>query len=193
MAPNDGISESGDSSADVTALAEVTALGGDQGGSHIDQGGAGGSPGLDAGPDSADVTADEDDDGIDDHSDNCPAMADHDQDDRDADGLGDVCDPCPDLTDASGAPEACAPECEAGLIESRPCPVRDREERTCVDGRFGEWIGSDANACEDGAMQERACEGAPSIVQTRVCVDGVLTDWTVCLPDCVPGDLEQRA
>ena len=57
------------------------------------------------------------------------------------------------MTDASGAPEACAPECEAGLIESRPGP-RPRGD----GGVWGEF-----QACvaelegEDFSVDEREC------------------------------------
>ena len=60
------------------------------------------------------MTPDTDEDGIVDPEDNCPNVANADQDDGDGDGVGDVCDNCPDDTntdqadaDSDGVGDAC--------------------------------------------------------------------------------------
>lgn len=50
------------------------------------------------------VTADQDEDGIADPLDNCPADHNPDQEDLDQNGVGDACDPSPD-TDGDGVPD----------------------------------------------------------------------------------------
>ena len=64
-----------------------------------DDGGVG-TPGADAGP-----GVDTDSDGRPDVSDNCPALANPDQDDEDGDHVGDACDPCPIVAHAAGDPD----------------------------------------------------------------------------------------
>jgi len=49
------------------------------------------------------MTPDRDDDGIGDPDDNCPTIANADQDDGDGDGVGDACDNCPDNANADQA------------------------------------------------------------------------------------------
>ena len=60
------------------------------------------------------VAPDDDEDGVPDLADNCPADVNEGQEDGDEDGIGDVCDNCPDLpnvdqedVDADGIGDAC--------------------------------------------------------------------------------------
>ncbi|MFT6726682.1 MAG: endonuclease/exonuclease/phosphatase family metal-dependent hydrolase [Flavobacteriales bacterium] len=71
------------------------------------------------------VTADMDGDGIEDETDNCPSLANADQQDSDIDFLGDICDNCPndanaDQADwnANGIGDACEDSDSDGLLDS---------------------------------------------------------------------------
>ena len=170
------------------------------GGTDISGGSPGGTdrpdaaaPGGSSGPDAAlPGTDDLDDDGVVDARDNCPALANNNQSDVDADGLGDVCDPCPEVSDPTGEPAACAPECETGLSESRPCPFGERELRTCVEDAWTPWSGCAEPPCVLGAVEVLPCEGAPAVSQTRECLAEGWGPWSVCAPECVPGDVQVR-
>jgi hypothetical protein len=71
---------------------------------------------ADVRPDTPNLMADSDGDGIPDALDNCPTMPNPDQRDHDADGRGDVCDLCPHIaeavdvdTDGDGVGDGCDP------------------------------------------------------------------------------------
>ena len=101
--------------------------GGTTGGAE-NPGGQGGGP-ADAGPPADGPTGpagDRDDDGVPDDTDNCPALANHNQEDADEDGLGDICDVCPAVadpsqvdTDEDGLGDACDPNTPMGPPEDR--------------------------------------------------------------------------
>jgi hypothetical protein len=158
-------------------------------------GGKGGAGGGAQTPDAALPPAeDADDDGVVNGEDNCPVEANNNQDDRDADGLGDACDPCPDLSDPSGDPLACAPECEVGVTERRPCPDGvNTESRECAASLWGPWSGCPTE-CVPGTRESRACADAPAISQSRDCdAAGAWGPFTECVAECAPGSMQVRA
>ncbi len=159
--------------------------GGSPAGGHGGAGGAGGTP---------DPDRDTDDDGVPDARDNCPTAANNNQDDGDEDGLGDVCDPCPATPDPTGDPAACAAECEAGVVESRPCVGVDvREERTCFDGVWGPYSGCpEPPECAAGETDAQPCPEAPAVNRVRQCVDGRWGAFSACEPECAPETVETR-
>lgn len=78
-----------------------------------------------------DLGCDDDDDGIVDVNDNCPAVANPGQEDGDSDGVGDACDNCPSLPnpnqadcDADGIGDACDPDTDNDGVPnaSDACP-----------------------------------------------------------------------
>jgi len=95
------------------------------------------------------MTPDSDDDGIADPDDNCPTIANADQDDADGDDVGDVCDNCPDDANAD---QADADSDGVGNV----CDNCRTEPNPDQDDADGDGIG---DACD-----QPACCGAASPV-----------------------------
>lgn len=116
------------------------------------------------GPDAVGMTGpDQDGDGVDDASDNCPMKSNPDQGDEDSDGLGDACDNCVALANADqldanddGIGDACmcdAPvvECTDGMAGPYPCAGVDMLGRVS----FSDMGGRSGNAVWGGVVSGR--------------------------------------
>jgi cysteine-rich repeat protein len=113
---------------------------------------------------------DSDGDGVEDASDNCPAVSNPDQIDQDADGLGDVCDNCPtDVGDECGVVEVCGNGVVGGT------EICDENAQSCVTGSG--YSGS--QACN------LTCDAWIACVTSESCGDGVQNGSEQC-------DLEEQ-
>ncbi len=122
---------------------------------------------------------DADDDGVPDDRDNCPAVANHRQEDTDGDGAGDACE---------GA-------CDGGAIEDRTCGLNGggQQARFCEGGAWGAWTPcDDPDECANGAREEAACDDGG--VRARTCDGGRWGAWADCAaaPRCADGDTEHN-
>jgi PKD repeat protein len=90
---------------------------------------------------SADINLnnDADDDGISNESDNCPLVANPNQDDTDGDGVGDSCDVCPGFDDLVNADDDSIPD------DCDNCPLIDNPNQQDTDG---DSVGDLCDACE---------------------------------------------
>ena len=122
------------------------------------------------------VCADADQDGVCDADDNCPAVANANQEDADADNVGDACDNCPadanaDQADADndGIGDACEPVEDAdgdGVPDAEDnCPAVANRNQADADG---DGIG---NACDD---DYNGVPEFPSMVVPAVSLIGML-------------------
>ncbi|UCF09888.1 MAG: thrombospondin type 3 repeat-containing protein, partial [Candidatus Bipolaricaulota bacterium] len=129
-------------------------------------------------PNEEDPDYDVDEDGIPDLCDNCPEVANTDQDDSDQDGVGNACDNCwdvvnPDQQDSDGN---CADPVESPFLQDPKCGDGCQEaedEDACGDASLGAPCdGPDGDRCEEG---EIAC-----VEGEVVCTDTTGTSREVC-------------
>lgn len=125
--------------------------------------------------------ADPDNDGIDIAVDNCPTLANADQDDEDNDGLGDVCDPCPPFPD-NPDPDG---DGVGGACDPNPADPIDRIVRFAGFERMpagldlvGAWTLSGGQIHVTGALNSEAAAtwpvtGARETVSTHVTIDAM--------------------
>ena len=159
-----------------------------------------GTMAADHGGDVCDV--DDDQDGLQDPADNCPAVANRDQADGDSDGVGDACDVCPGTqdpdqadADGDGRGDACQDDDDAdGVLDGVDnCRTVANADQLDSDG---DLLGSACDNCsaqanpgqqdadEDGVGD--GCDTCPGIVDLRRDTDGDGID-DACDPD-VDGD-----
>ena len=121
---------------------------------------------------------DTDGDGIIDHLDNCPTIANSDQADADHDGIGDVCDNCPNVAnsgqadqDHDGVGDVCDDDLDGDGVPNAQdsCPLVANSDQFDSDG--------------DGVGQ--ACDACPHNVP------GVPVDATGCSTLNAPGDMDR--
>jgi hypothetical protein len=127
--------------------------------------GGGGSP-----------TADGDNDGVPNATDNCAAMPNANQRDHDADGRGDLCDVCPHLpdtgsdADADGVGDACDPH-----------PVDNRDHIALFDGFYEQsgWqpvIGGATWQVQNGLLHQTQMDAPAQVVRGLGSLENVFID-----------------
>jgi hypothetical protein len=112
---------------------------------------AGQPPPRDAGSPSADA----DQDGIPDSTDNCPGLANANQADQDGDGVGDACDNCPTIYNPQQNASACAAQTETEPNNT----IATATQLTTVPGLVNGAIGAPAGATTDDAGASVGGEG----------------------------------
>jgi hypothetical protein len=128
---------------------------------------------------------DSDRDGVDDFSDNCPLVANHDQADEDDDGLGDACDPClgglqlGTDADEDGVDDGCDACPDGANTDEDDDGVLDGCD-DCPADSDPDQIDSDADGVGD------PCDVAPGVADLRLAFDGFdppLPNWDTGFTD----------
>ena len=119
-------------------------------------------------------SADPDNDGVDDCTDNCPLVANPGQQDTDGDGLGDACDPCPTIPAAEDADNDCVPDA------SDNCPARYNPTQADfnADGVGDACEDSDGDGILDASDN---CPTVPNPAQTDIDNDGLGDACDTCV------------